>query len=103
MILNDELDMEMMRDIDERAFRPIYRVDFEDAIQKWKILKNFAWTLLRLLIQANMVYSLPRTGYMKRDARVEICRNYLEAKGASSDDFPNQRTDSASPRHEDLH
>ena len=36
-------------------------------------------------------------------ARVEICRNYLEAKGASLDDFPNQRADSASPRHEDLH
>jgi hypothetical protein len=34
MILNDELDMEMMRDIDERAFRPIYRVDFEDATEK---------------------------------------------------------------------
>jgi len=31
MILNDELDIEMMRDIDERAFCHIYRFDYEDA------------------------------------------------------------------------
>jgi hypothetical protein len=34
MILNDELDVDMMRDIDERAFRSIYRFDFEEARQK---------------------------------------------------------------------
>jgi hypothetical protein len=34
MILNDELDVDMMRDIDERAFRSIYRFDFQDARQK---------------------------------------------------------------------
>jgi hypothetical protein len=34
MILNDELDVEMMRDIDERAFRHIYRFDSEDARKK---------------------------------------------------------------------
>jgi len=31
MILNDELDVEMMRDIDERAFFYIYRFDSEEA------------------------------------------------------------------------
>jgi len=34
MILNDELDVDMMLDIDERAFGSIYRFDFQDARQK---------------------------------------------------------------------
>lgn len=42
MILNDELEVEMMRDIDERAFCHIYRLDSEDARTKNEILeKNF--------------------------------------------------------------
>ena len=72
IILNDELDVEMVRDIDDRAFRHIYRFDSEDARKKMKNLGKFlrGKKFFEFRIRANVVYTTHRTGYIKQDCAI---------------------------------